>query len=339
LRWTTILEGPVIDRRRLLAPLAALALGVPARAAPRAYRAPRTAWGAPDLQGLWTNASYTELERPKELATLALTPEAARAWEARLAKTGGVNVPKDPLGQAQSEFPEAGSGLARVKGEIRSSLIVEPDDGRLPYRPEVKARIEALYKGHYDGPEERPQQERCLTAPNAGAPIVTAADTNLLQIVQTPSFVVIVSEKYHDARIIPLGGGPPPRDAPRSWLGEARGEWQGETLVVRTAGFRDDLIQRDDGFYLSGAAEVAERFTRTGLREIFYAFSVTDPALYTRPWRGEYVFYPAPGMMFEDACHEGNYSLPSILSAARQGNQPGPPKPASGGADTAGNRP
>jgi hypothetical protein len=333
----------MIDRRRLLAPLALAAVGGPAWAAAQRYRPPRTPWGAPDLQGVWTNASYTELERPEGLKSLVLTPEEARAWEAKLAKTGGVNVPHDTLGQAQSEFPETGSGLARVKGEIRSSTIIDPADGQLPYTPEFKARIRSVERGGFDGPEERPHQERCLAAPNAGAPMVNGADTNVMQFVQTPQHLVVVSEKYHDARIIALSAPPPPADAPRSWLGEARGQWQGDTLVVRTTHLREGLTQHDNGFYLSGQAEIVERLTRIGPQEILYEFTVTDPGLYTRPWRGEYVFHPSPGMMFEDACHEGNYSLPSILSAARQGNQP-PPKapaaaPASGGANAGGDRP
>jgi hypothetical protein len=318
----------VIHRRQFLVPgLACLAAG-PALAQAR-YRPPRTRDGDPELDGTWTNGSYTEFERPEALKTLAVAPEEARAWEAKLARTGGINAPNDPIGQAESEFPEVGSGLMRVGGEIRSSIVVDPADGQLPYSDEGQKRLgirKHRRRWTYDNVEERPENERCLTAGNAGAPLIPEQDANLIQIVQTRDEIAVVAERYHDVRIIRLAQAPPPRAAPE-WFGHAFGRWDHDTLVVTTRGFRPGVTRRTDDVFLSDRAVVVERFTRTGPREILYEFTVTDPALYDRPWRGEAALTPAPGRIFEYACHEGNYALTSILAAARQGNQPAPAPP------------
>jgi len=319
----------MISRRAMMASLAAFASAGPALAADKAYRAPRTRFGTPDFEGLWTNASYTELERPDDLKTLVVTPEDARKWEAKLAKSGGVNVGPDPVGQGDSEFPESGSGLARIKGEIRGSWIVDPADGQLPYSEAGRKAIGLgkYRRNRYDNPEDRPHSERCLTAEATGAPMISAADTNVLQILQTRDAVVFLTEKYHDARIVRLNLGPAPADTPTSWLGECRGRWDGETLVVTTTHLRPGYQERSWGFWLSGAAQIEERFTRTSAGEIFYAFTVTDPSIYTQTWRGEMVFHVSPGAIYEYACHEGNYGIVNILGAARLGNQPAPKPP------------
>ena len=318
----------MIDRRGLLASFGAWVAASPAMAAAKPYRAPRTRFGTPDFEGLWTNASYTELERPDDLKSLVVSPEDARAWETKLAKTGGVNVGPDPVGQGDSEFPESGSGLARIRGEIRGSWIVDPADGQLPYSEAAKKTL-GLGKYRrplYDNPEDRPHSERCLTAEATGAPLINSPDTNVLQIVQTRNAVVLLSEKYHDARVVRMNAGPAPADTPRSWMGECRGRWDGDTLVVTTTRLREGYQERNWGFWLSGAATIEERFTRTAAGEIFYEFSVDDPAIYTRSWRGEMVFHVSHGAIFEYACHEGNYGIVNILGAARLGHQP-PPKP------------
>ena len=319
----------MIDRRGALASIGGLLLAGPAMAAPKP-KALRKPWGAPDLEGAWSSASYTELERPEQLKSLVVSPQDAKVWEATLAKTGGVNVPNDPLGQAQSEFPESGTGLMRINGEIRGSMIVDPTDGQLPYSDEALKRLgmgKHRRRRGYDNVEERPQNERCLTAGTGGVPLIAEADANVVEIVQTRDAIVIVGEKYHDARVVRLSGAATP-GLPASWNGESFGRWEGDTLVVETTRFRPGDQLRSDGFYMSGEAKVTERFRRTGPGEIFYTFTVDDPATYSRPWRAEVAFGPAPGRMFEYACHEGNYALTSILAAARQGNQPTPAAPA-----------
>lgn len=300
----------------------ALLTAAPVWAGAKAWRAPRTAHGAPQLEGLWTGASYTPLERPDDFKTLTATPEQARAYEAKVAGTGGVNIPPeaDPLGQGTSEFPESGAGLARIRGEIRTSIIIDPADGKIPWSEAGKKRRPRY---SFDGPEARPDNERCLAASTTGAPTVPAEDANVLQILQTRDEIVLLSERYHDARIIRMT--PPPPHAPRGWLGQSHGRWDGDTLVVRTQNLPDRIIGHGDDVFLSGDTVVDERFTRVGPSEILYQFTVTDPGLFTQPWRGEVLLHPSAGRYFSYDCHEGNYSIVSILQAARLGRQD-PPK-------------
>lgn len=304
-------------RGRLIGLAAAgLFVGLAAQAATR----PSTS-----LEGLWNGASFTELERPDEFRTLVITEAQARAREKKLGPTGGVDVGKDELGQGTSEFPESGTGMLRVGGQVRSSVIVDPSDGKLPLSKAARAQlgIEPKRRRGYDNVEARPQDERCLTADPAGAPTLPSADANVVQIVEAPGYVVLVAERYHDARIIPLDR---PRDphAPPSWAGDSVGHWEGGVLVVETANFRPGLTKRQDNFYVSPRTRVVERFRRIAPDRIHYEFSVTDPDLFTQTWRGEYEFAPASAI-FEYACHEGNYSLVSILEAARLGRQDEPP--------------
>lgn len=277
------------------------------------------------LDGLWTGASFTELERPDELKALVLTPEQAHAWETRLRPSGGVNVGSDELGQGTSEFPEAGSGLLRVRGEIRSSIIVEPADGKLPFSTAAKADlgIEPRRRRGYDNVEARPQDERCLSSDTGGAPSIPTADANVIQILEAPGYVVILAERYHDARIVRLDSERSPHSPP-SWIGDSTGRWEGSVLVVETSNYRPGLTKGGDRLTLSPTTRVVERFTRTSATEIHYEFTVSDPYLYTQPVKGEYVFGPATAL-FEYACHEGNYSIVNILTAARLGLQD-PPK-------------
>lgn len=277
------------------------------------------------LEGLWSGASYTELERPDGLTTLVLTPEQAHAWETKLKPSGGVNVGPDELGQATSEFPEAGAGLMRVRGEYRSSIIIEPTDGKLPFTKAAKADlgIEPRRRRGYDNVEARPQDERCLSSDTGGAPSIPTADANVIQILEAPGYIVILAERYHDARIVRLAPGPSP-NSPPSWLGDSTGRWEGNVLVVETSNYRPGLTKGGDRLTLSPQTKVVERFTRTSATEIHYEFQVTDPYLYGEAVRGEYVFGPTSAL-FEYACHEGNYSIVNILTAGKLGlqNPPG----------------
>ncbi|MDB5477033.1 MAG: hypothetical protein JWP49_2544 [Phenylobacterium sp.] len=291
------------------------------------YRAPRTPDGRPDLGGLWDNGSYTKLQRPKELkGGLVPDPAAAKAWSEKVAKHRGVNVgPEDTIGQNDSEFPESGDGLARIRGQLRSSWIVSPADGRVPLSPAGKVLNEA--KGTYDNPEERPGLERCVTSAGSSAPLLSAQDANVFQFLLTRDHFVVVSEKNHDVRIIPIGAAGPAK-APPTWTGNSVGRWEGETLVVETDGFRGAPMVRVLGVLQSPASRVVERFSRTAADEILYEFSVTDPTVYAQTWRAEMLFKATKGPQYEYACHEGNYSIVSILAAARQGHQTDDAKPA-----------
>jgi hypothetical protein len=303
---------------------AAAATLAPAAARAGPWRAPRTRFGTPNLEGLWTNASYTDLERPPELKSLVISPEDARKAEAIYAATGGFD-PKDidPLDQKDSEYWETGEGLARVRGEIRTSWIVDPPDGRLPFNAETVKRF------HYekgaphtprgaDNPEDRSVTERCVASEGGYPPNLPSPDGNYLQIVQTADHVVLLSEKYNDAHIVRMGATRHAPAAVTSWMGDAIGRWEGETLVVENTNFCAAGLSRTERLKLSPAAILVEKFTRLSPTELLYEFTVTDPTLYTQTWRAEMPFLRAKGPMYEYACHEGNYGLPNILANARR---------------------
>ena len=280
----------------------------------------RGAGNSGDLTGVWTLGSYTDFQRPKELHSLVLTPAQADAYEAPRRALGGMPASKDgELGQAESEFNERGSGLARVNGEIRSSWIINPADGQIPYTAAAKARF-GLDKDppldHFDNPEDLNGATRCVFNSAAGAPMMGNADSNLFEITETPGNVVILTEKFHDARIIRLGANLAPDLRAPAWLGDSVGHWEGKTLMVETAGFRPGDTWRSR-LHLSPSSRVTERFTRAGPKSLYYQFTVEDPTLFTQVWRGEMMLDRAKGRIFEYACHEGNYSMSGILAGAR----------------------
>jgi hypothetical protein len=291
-----------------------------AHAAP--YRAPRNAQGRPDLGGLWTSTSLTELERPDTFKTLTVSDAEARAYEARrpdeFAKTD-----IDDVGGRQSEagFWTVGVRLARIDGKARTSWIVDPADGRLPYAAEGQAARARQTKAHTNpaNPETRSASERCLIAgwAAAGPPMLNSPYSNEYQIVQTPGAVAIHMESVHDVRIVRMNAVHAPAHL-RPWMGDSIGRWEGESLVVETTNFNaGDALKLPTSLYISPDAKVTERFTRTGPATLTYEFTVDDPKTFTRPWRAQMVFEASKGPMFEYACHEGNYSLPGILAGAR----------------------
>jgi hypothetical protein len=285
---------------------------------------------ADELTGVWTNASYTQLVRPKELKTLVLTPAEAEAWEApRRALGGMLPSPADSLGQAESEFMDQGSGLARIRGEIRSSWIVEPADGKIPWIPAAREAMLAARKagGASSDIHARGTDDRCVTITGAAAPIINSPENNNLQIVQTRDAVLLLGEKNHEYRIVRLGAAARLPLETGSRLGSSVGRWEGKTLVVTTTGWPPGVQDNFFGVAVSGRAKVTEWFTRTGPAELLYRFEVDDPALYARAWKGEMVFRPG-GRIFEFACHEGNYAIIHILNAARLAEETGA-KPAS----------
>ena len=311
-----------MDRRRLLAGGALALVAGPALARGKGFR-------ARDLTGTWTNATYTDLERPKTLLRPVLTPTEAEAYEApRRALNGQLSGPDDTVGQAYSEFNDRGRGLLRIDGQIRASLIVDPPDGKIPWTAATRARFELDKKPEErrdfakDNPEERNIVERCLLTAASTAPFIPGPDTNIYQFVQTDgpngAFLAIESEKYHDTRIVRLDAAPDPR-APLSWLGQSVGRWAGDVLEVTTTGFGPGVVRRAAA--VSPATRVVETFQRRSATEILYRATVEDPTLYSRLWRIENLFVPAPGRIYEYACHEGNYGLPDILRIERQAEQ------------------
>ena len=295
------------------------AIGLAAIAtAPPAWTPPRAPDGHPDLQGVWTNATITPLERPRELgAREFFTPEEA----AEDRKRALVPLPTAQRGGTEAHYEFTQFGLDRSQAQIafslRTSMIVGPEGRVPPLTPEAQQRNAeraARNKGHeFDGPENRGIQERCIVWGNEGPPMLPPGYNSFLQIVQTPAYVMIEQEMIHDGRIIPLDGRPHLPPGIRRWLGDSRGRWEGDTLVVDTTNFTDQTNFRGSRENL----HVVERFTRADENTIKYEFTVEDPTTWTRPWTVAYPMMKTDGPIFEYACHEGNYGLADILSGAR----------------------
>ena len=298
----------------------------------RPYRAPRTSFGAPDLQGLWTNSSVTMLQRPPIFKNLIATDKEAAMMEggfkmmvADLISTAPIDpsLPAPPVVDEapQSDILEMDMHLARIDGQIRSSWIVEPADGRIPFTDVGKTAARAAVDDTLDGPETRPTEERCLTAIGSpeGPPMMNTAFNAHYQIIQTRDHVAIEIEMNHDVRIVRLGDRAHAPDAIRPWMGDSVGWWEGDTLVVETTNFNrsSHVGSLGGGFAWSAAGKLIERFTRTAKDQILYEFTVEDPAYFKQPWRGQIPMRTARGPIYEYACHEGNYSLPNVLGGAR----------------------
>jgi hypothetical protein len=303
----------------LVTALAAAALAQPV---PKGVQtATRTPDGHSDLQGTWTNSTMTLLQRPMGLGRDLTEEEAAKFEEAvrnDRSSDRRDGLPEVDVERAYNElFFEWGKKLARVGGAIRTSLIVDPPDGHLPsYTLEARRRINAESAEAQEHPADRAQDrslaERCLLW--AGEPPMLPAPYNgTYQIIQTPDYVMILIEMMHDVRIIPLNGSPHlPADV-RLWMGDSRGHWEGETLVVDTTNFTDKTR------YLGTTQDlhVTERFTRVDAKTILYSFTIDDPSTFLRPWTAEVPFVATPGPIYEYSCHEGNYALQDILKGAR----------------------
>jgi hypothetical protein len=280
------------------------------------WTAPRTPDGQPDLQGLWNNTTITPLERPREFAQKQfLTPEEAAAYEKRVI-SGREGDPETPTNVADPEvWWERGTKVVSTR---RTSLIVEPQDGRVPpLTPEAQKRMQddrAETRRHAaDGPQNRSLQERCLLSNTTGPPMLPGPYNNDYQIVQAPGYVMILIEMIHDVRIIPLDGRPHlPQDV-RLWLGDARGHWEGNTLVVDTTNFSSKTHYRgaDENLHL------VERFTRTSPETILYQFTVDDPTAFSKSWTAEIPMQATSGPLYEYACHEGNRGMENMLRNAR----------------------
>ena len=308
----------------------------------QAQTSPRTPWGDPDLQGIWNNNTLTPLERPDSLAdTEFLTPEAAAAIERQaVARVDRENAPSevrtDPLpaggnvGAYNSYWTEQGT---RIVSTRRTSLIVEPPNGRLPpLSAEGERRITSaenrrladVQNGRVpaDGPEEMGLSERCLWY--RGIPSLPTGYNNNYHFLQTPDAVVILQEHIHDVRYILLDGRPHLPDAIHQYAGSSRGRWEGDTLVVETTNLKAPFIRRwnrpENSLArgtLSESARVVERFTRIAPDTLDYEFTVDDPGTFTRPWGGSLPYALAEGPMFEFACHEGNYGMRNMLAGSR----------------------
>jgi len=294
---------------------------------------PRTPYGKPDLQGVWTNATLTPLERPASVAGKATLSDAEAAeWEKRSAddmkKYDGkaVNPIADALGSGgtggyNALFVDAGSELARVDGVKRTSLIIDPPDGKVPpITAEGRQRNAAMMRSFmkYDSVKDRPLSERCIVAfgSSSGPPMLPVLYNNNYQITQTPDHVMILVEMVHDARIVRINGTHAPANI-RQWLGDSIGHWEGDTLVVDTTNFTNETRFRGSSENL----HVIERFTRVDANTILYRATIDDPSTFSKPWTIEYPFLTTQGPVYEYACHEGNYAMTDILGGARKAEQ------------------
>jgi hypothetical protein len=306
----------------------AVAKATPAKATPAAktWNLPRTPDGQPDLQGIWSNATLSPLERPRELAGKQFFTEAEAAeYEKKVLEHNNAD-------RRDSQDAEADIALAyndfwydrgtKIVPSRRTSLIVDPPDGRIPsLTPEAQkreaARAEARRgRGPADSWEDRNLAERCLTR---GAPKLPGGYNNNFMILQGPGYVAILQEMIHEVRVIPLDGRPHLPQNIRLWLGDSRGHWEGDTLVVDTTNFRDEI--RFNLYYCCGIAganlHLVERFTRVDKDTIDYQYMVDDPTTYTSRWTVAVPLWRTPGPIYEYACHEANYGMAGILAGAR----------------------
>lgn len=282
---------------------------------------PRTPDGHPDFQAVWTTDFFPMMEASPLSATLVVPEEQAKKL-IDMVITGFINTPAAErfLDDEARRLIIHSRGLPLVRGQRRSRLVVLPADGKLPYTPEARkeaATTDALTGKLFDNPEERPPMERCLTL--AGLPpVASTLALNFLQIVQTPSYVVIHTEYGGEARIIPFTDTHKPK-ALHSRLGDSIARWDGDTLVIETIGLPANARVRPPPTTLIVGAEatVIERYTRLSKDELLYQYTVIDPKVYTAPWLAEHSLYRTDKRMYEHACHEGDHSLVNILQAQR----------------------
>lgn len=285
----------------------------------------RLPWGDPDLEGRWSNATLTTLQRPPELADKAfLTPEEAAVWVAARVEATNADRPLRPgeVGAYNDAFFERGT---RGVESLRTSLIIDPPDGRLPAFTEAAQRkVEARQRQEAASPADRPDDrwltERCILF-GATVPMLPEPYNNNYQIVQSPGYVTILVEMNHDARIIPLDGRPALSSSIEQWTGESRGRFEGDTLVVETRNLKFNDKSRFGVGFLNGLTDenlrVVERFTRTDADTLTYQATVEDPTVFVRPWTVEISMHQTGDQLFEVACHEGNYGMFNILSGHR----------------------
>jgi len=288
------------------------------------FAAPRTDDGHPDLQGVWSFGVGIPLERPGKFGEKPAIDEETGEAIAELQKQAiERNVGKDSREGAGTEADVARAYNAfwwdfgtKLTGN-RTSLIVDPPDGRIPALTEegkkrADIRTEARRRNAY-GPEDRSVGERCILGFNSGPPMSSSAYNNNMQLVQGPDYVVILNEMVHNARIIPLDGRPHLPENIRQWVGDSRGHWEGDTLVVDTTNFLKETS-------LNGSTpnlHLTERFTRVGPDTLLYNYTIEDPTTWTKPWTVEIPMSKTEGSMYEYACHEGNYGMFGILAGAR----------------------
>jgi hypothetical protein len=307
--------------------LATLVAAAPAAGQRRGWAPPRTADGTPDLQGTFSFATITPLQRPEELTGKdVLTREEAAAFEDNENKRLNRDLSD---GSRVAPIPGPGTGYQsgivsfndfwfergdQLTDDRRTSLVVDPPDGRIPFNDTARARMAERSRRGGSGTDsyaDRGIGDRCIMGFNSGPPMIPSAYNNNVQIFQTPGYVVILNEMIHNARIIPTDGRP--HGTIPQWAGDSRGRWEGDTLVVDTIHFKRETSLTGS----SANTHLVERFTRVDPITVRYEFTVTDQTSFTRPWTVILPLQEADGLLYEYACHEGNYALRGILEGAR----------------------
>jgi hypothetical protein len=291
------------------------------------YSPPRTADGKPDLQGTYTFATITPLQRPAELAGKAvLTPEEAAAFEKKENDRLNRDLYTPEKGQPSAGYPPQSQGGVlsyndfwyergdKLTRDLRTSLITDPPDGRIPLTAEARQRnAQRAARGEmFDNPEDLSLVDQCILGFNAGPPMVSGTYNNNLQIVQSPGYVVIFNEMVHNARIVPTDGRP--HGTAPMWTGDSRGHWEGDTLVVEKLNFKRETSSIQGS---TAQTKVVERFTRVDARTIDYQYTVSDPTSYSRPWTASMPLRAIDENLYEYACHEGNFGMMDVLRGAR----------------------
>ena len=297
----------------------------PMFAAAQSAELPRTPWGAPDLQGVWDFRTLTPLERPEALADKAfLSEEEAAAFEQEILyardadRRDGAEIPAgigSDVERAYNQFWwDYGTNITEDR---RTSLIVDPPDGRIPWTPEQQESMAELFAQYFsrvpEGPEDRGLSERCILGFISGPPMLPSAYNNNVQLFQTPDYVVILNEMVHSARIVPLADQSSLAAGVRQWGGDSRGRWEDGTLVVETTHFLGTTSFVGSSEHL----RLVERLTRVDADTLLYEFTVEDPKTWTRPWTAAVPMQKTDGPIFEYACHEGNYGMTNLLAGAR----------------------
>ena len=324
--------------RAALLPLVILGLLVPGQTRGQNVADPQTGWtpprtpeGVPDLQGVFTFRTITPMQRPDRLeGKVTLSDEEASAFEesenTRLNRdlfdpiAGAPSAGYAPRAEggvlSYNEFwYERGKELTRDK---RTALIVDPTDGRIPYTAAARERNRItranLSAGFADSYADRSVADRCLMGFNSGPPMRPGAYNNNVMILQTPGQVVIYNEMIHNPRIIPIAGGS--HGALRQWIGDSRGRWEDDVLVIETANFSQGTAFRGS----TADTRLVERLWRVDQDTVLYEFTIEDPHSFSRPWTAMFPMRRTDGPLFEYACHEGNYGLEGILAGARNKN-------------------
>jgi hypothetical protein len=296
----------------------------PAPAAAKKYVAPRTPDGQPDLQGYWTNSTYVPLERPDRVTKAYYTEQEFAAIIKDAATREAEQTEPGTVADVHYDFTQFGldrSQSAFVKSDLRTSMIVEPANGKMPpITPEGQKRIadraaeRRRLGATTDAVQNMPIGTRCLIMAGSGPPMMNAGYNSNYQIVQGPGYVMILVEMIHDARIIPIDGKQAALpETMRQWMGDSRGHWDGDTLVIETTNLNGKNPFRNS----SEKMKVTERLWRADANTLGYRFTIDDPGTWTQPWTAEAPMTKSVGPIFEHACHEGNYGVRNTLAGAR----------------------